>query len=239
LIRLRNASVFDAGERTPMVRLVLVLLAAFALSSAQAAPPTSASGSTGAYIPIYADYEPKEINSLRALPAEIRSRVVAHIQRRVGHGFYRRLTFTGGLIVDLRKLRQSPRSKDVFRQEVPAYRLFFQLSMPNVGIRSYDCGIELRQDGSVINELSLPAFGSDRRKQHFVPLAAAYEIALARGFSPDRSNVEIIYNKKRDAMMWHLFQQVHHEFGLTRYRDVEINAHTGEVLRVYNTETEL
>jgi hypothetical protein len=115
----------------------------------------------------------------------------------------------------------------------------FRLALPEVGIRSYIAGIELRQDGSVIKELSLPAFAANRHKRHFVPLDAAYEIAARRGSSPNKASVEIIYNRKRDAMIWHFSQETHHEFGLTKYRDIEIDAHSGMVLRVFNTETEL
>ena len=70
-------------------------------------------------------YKPPNPQSLADIPESIRLELIAHLQKRLGESFYRRLEFAGGQVVDIDDLRRIDPSSMNYRWEVPAYDLHF------------------------------------------------------------------------------------------------------------------
>jgi len=199
-------------------------------ASAHLAPVSK--GTTSTYM---GNYEPVKPRSLSEIPSPVRDKVLNHLRERLG-SFTDRLTFTGGEIVDFKQLaRDHPDSKK-YKWEVHAYDLHFAFQMPNIGIRSYTAQIQLRRDGSVLEEIDLPAFASSPEKLNFITLEKAASVAVASGFSRKDIDPKITYFKAADALVWE-FEELVSDYGLVKiYKKLYVSAHNGAVLKEFLSE---
>lgn len=181
------------------------------------------------------DYEPVEPKSLLDVPTPVRLEVLNHLRDRLG-SFAERLTFSGGQIVDFKRLaRDEPDSKN-YKWEVHAYDLHFSFQMPSAGIKSYTAQIQLRSDGSVLEEIDLPAFASAPEKLKFISLQDAFSVAAAKGFSRKDVHPEIMYFKDADSLAWK-FQEIVSDDGLViESKNIYVSAHNGAILKEFSSE---
>lgn len=184
----------------------------------------------------FGGYEPKNPKSLSEIPEPVRARLLSHLRSRLGEGFVERLEFTGGQIIDFAELRRvNPGSKN-YKWEVPAYILHFAFKMPEAGIASYTSQISLRSDGSVLEDIGLPNFTASPGKLVLIPLSDAIEIAVLRGFARDQMHVDLKYDEKVDSLVWTIDQKVADDGVVIDFTTIDVSAHTGEVLRMYETD---
>jgi hypothetical protein len=177
-------------------------------------------------------YRPVEAHSLSEIPAPVRTKLIAHLHDRLGP-FAERLIFAGGEIVDFERLaREDPGSKDI-QQEIHAYDLHFSFQMPTVGIRSYTAQIRLRRDGSVLEEIDLPAFASAPEKLNFISLKDAASVAVVHGFSRNDIYPEIIYFKDADSIVWAFTEKISDDGTSLDLKNIYVSAHNGAVLKKF------
>jgi len=177
----------------------------------------------------YDGYDPPEIENLHALPRSVRKRLDAYLAARLGEDELRRLHFDGDRAVQRTAVFAADPDAVNFQWEVPAYELAFRYERPEVGIRSFLVGLELRADGTAISDLPLPAFASDPSRRAIVPLALACRTAVSEGFA--ESKVDLAYSKERGALFWRFTRVVSQDRWGTEYEELELDAHTGAVLR--------
>ena len=210
--------------------LLPLLCAALLLpASAQAELPTSVSrGYSSNY---YGDYEPRVVNRLNELPPQIATRVVRHLQQRLGDDRYKELKFESGeIVVRQQLLAREPAAAD-YQWEVPAYRLHFSIRRPEVGIDVFVATMELRVDGSILNDIELPCFKCHPEKAVLVGMAAAAETAAANGMSGAGMEVGIDYDRDSDSMVWVFSKRLSAHRGAATEDRLLVNAHTGAVVR--------
>jgi len=207
--------------------LAAIACAALLASTAQAQLPDSVSRSAGARY--YGDFEPRQAKSLDDLPAQVRQRLVRHLQMRLGEDIYKQLSFEGGDIVS-REQRSATQAD--YRREVPAYRLNFGLHRPMVGIPLFVAAIELRADGSAIDEIELPCFSCHPEKRILVDMQAAAATAVANGMSASAMSVGVDYDRDADSIVWVFTQGINTGKSKVALADrLLVDAHSGALLR--------
>jgi hypothetical protein len=181
-------------------------------------------------------YDPPAPTNWASIPEPARSRIITHLKDRLGVAFYNKLTLVGGQIVDFKALReQEPNSKD-YKWEVHAYRLHLRLSLPEKGIEFYDASIECRSDGSVIEEIELPETAKYPDRAKFISTSKAFKIAKDKGFDTEKTNVELAYNTDLGVCVFTFSQLTRREYPMLYFKRVDVDAHTGKVLKTYDTE---
>jgi hypothetical protein len=214
---------------------VLIVFIIISIGNAWCIPPQSVTKSPGwTFFGLL--YKPPNPQSLAEIPESIRVGLIAHLQKRLGENFYRRLEFAGGQVVDVDELhRIDPGSKN-YRWEVPAYDLHFTFHMHEIGLESYTAQIQLRKDGTVLREIDLPNFVHDPGKLKFTTLASALQTAKTKGFDPNKISAQIAYDSGADALVWRL-SEVSHDDGLNiQFENIDIYVNSGEVAKVYTTD---
>jgi hypothetical protein len=208
---------------------LLTITGITACSSTHLSPISNRSGYT-----YFGSYKPVEPKSLAEVPAKVRLKLLNHLRDRLG-SFSDRLTFAGGQIVDFERLaRDQPDSKD-FRWEVPAYDLHFAFQMPEIGVQSYTAQIKLRSDGSVLEEIDLPAFSTSPEKLKFISLQRAASIAVGRGYKRKHLCPQIIYFKDSDALVWEFAETTSDDGLMIEYKNIYVSAHNGEILKEFTS----
>ena len=195
---------------------------------AQAELPSSISRGASSF-EYGANYEPAEAKSLDAISWQVKQRLVRHLQRRLGEAFYRELSFAGGDIVDRAKLDAADPAARDSQREIPAYRLHFAFRMPEAGIERYVATIELRADGSILGDITLPCFSCHPEKLKFLPLPDVNAIAIAHGMSAAAASVRLDYSAEVDSLVWVYNQRVS-EGGVANYDELVIDAHSGAIV---------
>jgi len=176
-------------------------------------------------------YKPRHIQSLDEISKPIRDRVSEHLQSRLGSQFFSRLRFTEGEVVDLEELYRVNPNAENYQWEVAAYALHFEFSIPEVGIDSYTAHIELQEDGSVLEEIDLPAFATHPEKLRILPLVDAWKLISDEAFDPKVFLREIAYDRENDILVWR-FRHVVEDDGLRlKIENIEVGAHNGEIRR--------
>ncbi len=220
-------------------------LAPWMLTRASAAPPFHGSlftpvGDQTAIGPpskeptAYYPYEPRELKAWTDVSSEARETVAAHLKARLGEEFYDRLKFAGGEAVNLAELHRVLPASRKFRPEVPTYLLWFEFEMPEVGIRVYTASIAARRDGSVVREIDLPPFAAEPGKLKIAPLAGVTAGLISRGMIDARATtVNIAYDEKHARIVWHFEQALPGDGPVVQVRNIDVNAHTGAVVRRY------
>ncbi len=214
--------------------LAILFMITLSFSSIGHTEVVPASGSRGSVF--FGEYEPKQLESLSQLPAPIKERIQQHLSKRLGEANVERLKLSGGQIVDIAKLHQvEPDSKE-YEWEIPAYVLEFEFSLPDVGLPFYTAQMEIRADGSIIEEIDLPAFASDPSKEKLLPFLAVLALAIENGFSEDKLDAMLVYDEERDLMAWRFSETVSDDGSVIKGRVLLISAHSGDVLETSQTE---
>ncbi|GHC13084.1 hypothetical protein GCM10010080_30750 [Thermomonas carbonis] len=174
-------------------------------------------------------YDPIESKSLSDVPEQVRLKVLDHLRKRLGP-FADRLKFTGVRIVDFDRLaHDEPSSKD-YHYEVYAYDLQFEFQMRSVGIDSYTAQIKLRSDGSILQEIDLPAFAESPEKLGFISLEHAASIASSKGYEHKALYPQIVYLEETDSLAWKFQEKIPDDGLVTQSKVIFVSAHNGEVL---------
>jgi len=234
-----------AGEqivsRGHMRILLSVTLALLFTPSAAAEAPAHIRGSAAEWT-MFFDYEPTRPSSLDDLPEPIRTKLVAHLKKKLGESFYSSLRLCGGQIVDFDEFhRRVPSWKD-YKWEVSAYNLHFEFRVPDKGIEFYRSGIRLRADGSVIEDIDLPAIAQHPELGTFTAFSSAVQLATTAGFDMLRCDSEMSYRSKEQRFIYSFRQVVSQDRpavgGGRSYdvRTIEIDAHTGQQIRIFTEE---
>lgn len=101
--------------------------------------------------------------------------------------------------------------------------------MPEKGIASYIGYVEFDREGNVQRELEFPAVRRFPQKGDFVTLGMARERAVRAGMSPDRA--EMLYSPQRGSIVFRFTQTTSRSSGGGIVRHIDIDAHTGALLR--------
>jgi len=189
--------------------------------------PTSVQGQESSVS--FGNYSPKEPTTLEELPIEIRSKLNAYLIDRLGKNYLARLQFVGGQVVDFEELyRINPGAKE-YKWKIFAYRLGYRISVPEKGIASYIGYVELDREGNVQREIEFPAVRRFPPKGDFVTLGTARERAIRAGMSPERA--EMLYSPQDGSLVFRLTQTTSRSSGGGIIRYIDIDAHTGALLR--------
>jgi hypothetical protein len=179
--------------------------------------------------------EPRNPQSLTELPEPIQEIVIAHLNTRLGKSFYSQLLFVGGQIVDIDAVNAADPERR--RQwEIHKYDLHFKFEMPDIGIESYTAQIKLREDGSVITEIDLPAFAKSPEKNNIISISDAIGTAISHGYSQKQLSVEVDYDRESDSLIWVIEELVADDGLVLEYMNITINAHTGDVINQSTSE---
>ncbi|MDP1588915.1 MAG: hypothetical protein Q8M07_14290 [Prosthecobacter sp.] len=178
------------------------------------------------------------ITSLKALPAGVLVKLQAHLKSRLGPEFYALLKFSSGRQADAAEMRRAHTSKDA--SDFRMYDVQFTWSLPDSGIESYVAQIGLREDGSVFEEIDLPAFATKKGALPLVPLKKAKEVARQHGFTKASFETTMGYDRQADALFWRFSRPAGDDFfpfdpaprsGGQHFYNLEISAHDGSVIR--------
>jgi len=177
------------------------------------------------------NYVAREPKTLADLPSQIRAKLERHLIERLGQSYYERLSFEGGQIVDFGELyRVDPSVRD-FQWKIFAYRLIFRISEPPKGIEGYYATVELDKDGDVQTEIDLPKVRRFPEKAHFIALSSACDQVKRLGLIPSRAR--LVYNKEHGSIAFHFEQKVEDDGLMMKFWNIEVDAHSGEILRNY------
>jgi hypothetical protein len=213
----------------------VVVLLMVSIGSAWCSPPQSVTRYPALRYYSGGLYEAAKPHSLAEIPESIRLGLVAHLRTRLGNDFYRRLQFSGGQVVNIHELHRVYPDSINFRWEVPAYDLLFTFHMSEIGLDSYTAEIQLRANGSVLQELDLPDFADDPGKLHFTTLGEALLTAESKGFDPGKVAAQIAYDSKADALIWRLSAVSFFDGLVTKFENIDIYVDSGKVAKVYTT----
>jgi hypothetical protein len=129
-----------------------------------------------------------------------------------------------------------------YQWEVFAYNLHFEFRVPDKGIKSYRCEIQLRADGSVIEDIGLPDIALHPELGTFIAFPSATRVATAAGFDMSRCSSRMEYRSKERRFIY-LIEQVVSPFRpavgggrLCDVRTIEIDAHTGRQISIVTEE---
>jgi hypothetical protein len=221
--------------RLSFIAAVAIVLAAAWTSAAGPAKPQQTSVESGVSIVSTGDYKPIEPQSLDEIPQDVRERLQTHLLDRLGKDYLASLTFAGGQIVDFDRLYvEEPNAKN-YKWTVFAYRLLFRLAAPDKGITEYVAAIELDKNGGVIKEIELPPVRRSPLKANFISLTKAYATAAAHRFDVQQTSAELIYDRVTESIAYRLRQTVAYRSPTGTDRVIEIDAHSGRVLRVFES----
>ena len=183
----------------------------------------------------------RPLMSLKALPAGVLDKLQAHLKSRLGPEFYPLLKFSSGRQADAEEMRRTNQSKDA--SDFRMYDVRFTWSLPDSGIESYVAQIGLREDGSVFEEIDLPAFATKKGALPLVPLKKAKAVARQHGFTEAPIETTMGYDRKTDSLFWRFSRPAgEKEFfvfdpaprdGAMHFYNLEISAHDGSVMRQY------
>jgi hypothetical protein len=183
-----------------------------------------------------ARYEPRVVPSIGDLPSQIRQKVLAHVQRRVGSAFFAKLHVCRIQAVDFADWHQKDPGWAEYQWEMPAYIICFCFSDPDRGIQSFGAAIRLRRDGTVIEELGLPAVARHPERGRFISVPVAYQIAADAGFHLAQSEKRLDYDRQRDMCVYTFEEVTSENASSIFYKVLEVEAHTGRRLRLYQQE---
>lgn len=225
--------------------LISMLLCSIPAWHGSAAPPADAkdvkqagvSKSAGWY---FMGDKSRTFTSLNDLPPRVLEKLQTHLKSRLGQEFYAGLKFSSGRQADAEEMRGRATSKNVsgFRM----YDVQLTWSLPDTGIGSYVAQIGLREDGSVFEEIDLPAFATKKGALPLVTLKKAKEVARQHGFTKVPFETTMGYDRQTDSLFWRFSRSAGDDFfpfdpaprtGGQHFYTLEISAHDGSVLHQY------
>jgi hypothetical protein len=179
----------------------------------------------------------KLFRDLNELPTNVRARLDEHLQARLGRDFVSRLEFDQGQGLDINRLKREFPSLYEENLRLGTYDLVFRFSDSAKGLKYFYTKLALNDDGSVNEEIKLPNIAKDPARAEIISCSDALVIAVAHGFPRGRVSPWFEYSSERDIFIWIVTDSQPIEppgpFGNGTYRKMELNANTGEVLRVY------
>ena len=223
--------------------LIPVLLCSMPAWQGSAAPPSGAQDIKQAGVSKRAGWyfmgdKAQPMASLSALPADVLAKLQAHLKSRLGQEFYPLLKFSSGRQADAAEMRRTHQSKDA--SDFRMYDVQFTWSLPDSGVEAYVAQIGLREDGSVFEEIDLPAFATKKGALQLVPLKKAQEVAKLHGFAKTSFETAIGYDRETDALFWRFTRPAGDEFfpfdpaprtGGLHFYHLEVSAHDGSIVR--------
>lgn len=99
------------------------------------------------------------------------------------------------------------------------------------GITEYVAAIELDKNSNVIKEIELPPVRRSPLKADFIPLSQAYETASAHHFDVEKTSAELLYDQVTESIAYRLRQTIAYQPPTGTDRVIEIDAHSGRILR--------
>lgn len=184
----------------------------------------------------------KLFRSLDEIPQEVRTRLNDHLREKLGDSFTQSLKFEEGQWLDLKNLRIQFPSVYEENAKLGSYDLLFSFSEPAKGLKAFYTKMVLNEDGSVNREIGLPDIASDPAKAAIISCRDAYSVAASNGFPGEFSTATFDYSQDRRAFIWIITDSRETEPddadpliavpGRT-YKRIEIDANTGDVVRVY------
>ncbi|MGB7624501.1 MAG: hypothetical protein WBN92_19315 [Terriglobia bacterium] len=200
------------------------------------------SGFRGERFSIY--YEQRHLvkifRSLNELPPNVRARLEAYLQGKLGREFAKRLKFDEGQWLDLQRLRREFPALYEQNLRLGAYDLLFRFSDSAKGLNAFYTKLALNDDGSINEEIKLPNIGQNPSKAKIISCKEAYSIAVAQGFPKNHISAEFEYSKDEESFVWIVRDSTGTEpdepflpKGKGTYKKIDINANTGVVVRVY------
>ncbi len=182
----------------------------------------------------------KTFRSLDDVPEEVRNRLNEHLQERLGDIFAANLKFEEGQRLDLKNLRKQFPSVYEETAKLGSYDLTFYFSDPYKGLKAYFTKMVLNDDGSVNREIGLPEIASNPAKADIISCWDAYSIAANNGFPSQFSSASFDYSEEKKVFVWIITDTRGTEPDnplMPRYKgtynNIEINANTGTVVRIY------
>lgn len=181
-------------------------------------------------------YDAKEPQSLAELPTDVQDTVRKYMTDRLGPGYYAKLSFVGGQVVDTAAMYRRDPDTRKFRWPLFGYRLGFRLAVPDSGVDSYVGYLTLDVAGRLQSQLEFPAVRADTSKAGIISVSAARAIAAQEGLTPTR--VEMEYRAELNSLVYKFSEYVliRPNYGGGKIRFVEIDAHSGRVVQSYVVE---
>lgn len=182
----------------------------------------------------------KTIQKLSEIPVPIRARLEAHLKSKLGEIFYRKVKFGWGSWVNLESLkRESPKDYE-WNQPMGAYDLVFWFSDSSKGLKAFYFKLVLNDDGSIREDLNLPAIAANPEKAQIISCKEAYAVAVNQGFPRDSLSARFDYSEDEKSFVWIVTDIRATEpddplvvIGKGTYKHIEINANTGSVVKIY------
>lgn len=178
----------------------------------------------------------KLFRNLNEMPPNVRARLDEYLKVKLGRAFAKRLKFDEGEWLDLQRLRQEFPSLYEENLKLGAYDLLFRFSDSDKGLKYFFTKVALNDDGSVNEEIKLPNIGTEPSKANIISCKEAIDIAVRQGFPRERIHPWFEYSSEHDSFIWILTDSQRIDLGGIGngiYRQIDVNANTGKVLRVY------
>lgn len=188
----------------------------------------------------------KGVKSLDDIPLPARAKLIEHLRTKLGKKFFDKLKYDGGEWTDVEALRRE--SPDDYRRNAPmgAYDLRFKFSDSKRGLKYFYSKLVLNDDGSIREDLRLPNIGANPEKSRIISCKETIKIAILNGFPKESVSVDFDYSPTDEVFVWIITDtrattpdDETFPFGLTgkgTFREILINANTGQVIRI-NKET--
>jgi hypothetical protein len=182
-------------------------------------------------------YRPIVATNIEELPLEIRRKAVEHLKARLGDEFFAGLSFAGGQIVDVDAVYHANSRAKTVHPDIFSYDLHFQFARPDIGIEKYEAQIKFRKDGSLFEEIDLPAFRQNPEKRRLLHFSTIAELAAAAHFPKPIERAELGYSRERDEIIWRLSHKPADRAISGQRLYMEISAHDGNVLRTFESRS--
>jgi hypothetical protein len=186
----------------------------------------------------FGKYCPTKPKNWESIPEPARTRIITHLKNRLGEAFYTKLSLVGGQIIDFEALREKDPDSKNYQWEVPAYLLNLRFTLPELGIEHYDACIQCRLDGTVIHEIDLPEIAKHPDRAQFISASKAFEIAEQNGIDTTETTLEVEINYAKDlgVCVFTFMQLTRHDGPRLLFKCIDIDAHSGKVLKKYDCE---
>ena len=184
----------------------------------------------------------RTIQTLRDIPASVRSSLNAYLKSRLGEPFSRRVNFSSGYWIDLERLKnESPKDYE-WNKPMGSYDLVFWFSDTTKGLKAFYFKLVLNDDGSIRQGMNLPDIAAHPEKAQIISFNDASSIAVNKGFPKHSISAQFEYSGNEKAFVWIVTDNRETEpdekpivliHGRGTYKHIEINANTGSVVRIY------
>ena len=177
------------------------------------------------------------VGKLSEIDPAVAQRINEQLRKRVGDTFFKRLKFEYGRADDLDS--SEPLKADQSKR-IDGYDFVFEFSDRKKGLSAFHFKIEVDGSGKIFEKtLPLPDISEHPEKSILISCQQAMAIAKRNGFTPKRSSLIFVYDWDADVFTWVVTDskevqpdQPSFLIGGT-YRKIDIEAHSGRVLKIY------